>query len=126
MNSYIRLKAKVLLCGNTGKLFFISLTSFILRYLSVFGFVMLMLFLIKDNIPVLQTRYGFIASIVFFGFITFIFLFLIVSFVCAIKSGENYIYYKKAKGEEILFLHLFRFLKSDLCLKNLVLVLKTE
>ncbi len=112
MNAEIKIKSKMLLLGNTARLFFISFVSFIIRYGLIAGNVYLFYHIIS------------FAENLYFIAIPIVTSILSLGFVCSIRLGEQYIYYIRATGGSGRFLLLFRFFKPKDCLKGELLYLK--
>ncbi len=116
MNSDVKIKSKTIIRGDTWRLFFISLFSFVARRGSFAIWLYCVVNLIKSGI--LNSYLGnyndaLVYSVVIFdiAFVTSI-LFL---FICALKLGEQFLYFIKAsggKGRTGLLFSFFTFEKS--------------
>lgn len=110
MNSLIRLKSKYLLSGNTARLFLIASTSVVLRngliFLLIFGLYRLMkaplVFYLKNDIG--DTIFYILGFV-----ITFLVCFTVMLFVCAVRMGEQFVFFSRAEGGKGRFALLFRF-----------------
>ncbi len=116
MGSDIKIKSKTIIKGDTLRLFFISLSSFILRrgIFSIWAYCIINLFR-SGMLKSLLDKYNdaLVYSMVIFdiAFVTAI-LFL---FICALKLGEQFLYFIKAsggKGRTGLLFSSFTFEKS--------------
>lgn len=112
MNSNVRLQAKLLLSGNTARLFLASFLSFVFRYgaLALCGYGIyyyskspLLLYLLSEyNTPLVYALSGFIWILL--SFFTLL-------FISAIRLGENFSYFTRANGGNCKISLIFKFLK---------------
>ncbi len=116
MNSSVKIKSKMLLKGDTLRLFFVSLFSFIIRR-GVFALGFYCLFSMIKN-GVLEYYLDNFNDALVFGLVIFDTIFVIMVlmlFVSALRLGEQFLYFIKAsggKGRFSLLFHFFTFEKS--------------
>lgn len=111
INSTVRLQAKTLLSKSTLRLFIISTVSFILRWgyaaINISG---LILFLRSDTLASLLKSYDPRLVYTLAGVVYSLFFMIMLTAVCAIKTGERFIYFTRAEGSKGRFLLLFKFI----------------
>ena len=101
MRSELKIEAKKLLVGNTARLFFVSLLSFIVKSLILSGNIFMFYYVLKNN-----TKY----YLLIIAVLAFIVGFMIIS---ALMLGEKFIYYIRAGGSRGRFLLLFKFFRLN-------------
>ncbi len=118
MNSIIRINSKAQLSGKTGKLFFISLLSFILRLGSFALWCGSLVSYVNSSFY--ENFLKSYKEIFVFSISSTIFIFVLVLltvFINGINIGEKYIYYCVAEGVEPKLKKLFAFLKLNTSFK---------
>ncbi len=113
MNAEVKIKSKMFLRGNTVRLFLISLFSFFVRrgIFALWGYCLIALF--KSGILSFYLENyndAFVYTVVVFD--VFFVTAIIFLFICALKLGEQFLYFIKAsggKGRTGLLFHFFTF-----------------
>ncbi len=120
-----KLKTKRLLQGNVIKLFFIKLTSLVLRYGAILSCSALIIYGAKiafsDN---LKEAYGTVSVSLAFYVLCAIAVSLCVLFFFGILLGENMCFFEKANGKPVSIKMLFRHIGAHTCTQGLFLYIK--
>lgn len=93
----IKIRGKEALRGNSLKLFFVSLISFLLRYLSLVIAGVVIYYFISEGFSFLYMLIP--SSVLVFSFL----------FICAIRAGEQYTYLATASGKKTKLSYLLSF-----------------
>lgn len=114
MNSEIRLKSKILLSGNTLRLFLIIFVSAFLRYGTFCGAAVgLLTAHNSDFFKSMLAEYNDIGVYTAFVFSSIIIFAVILIFSAAIKGGEEFIFFTRAQGAKGHFPLLFKYLRPQ-------------
>lgn len=125
MSGFIKVKAKELLLGNTIKLFFVSLTSNILKLLFTATVVLSAHFiLVSKQFQLLVVSYDSFLVYFIYSLFTVCACFVLALFVSGLKTGENAIYYMYSKGTKAKFKYLFIFLRPSQSFRSFLLYSK--
>lgn len=125
MSINYKLKTKRLLQGNVIKLFFIKLTSLVLRYGSIFFCFASIIYVVKSTFfNNLKKVYGTIPTSIAFYVLCAIAVSLCVLFFFGILSGENMCFFERANGKPAGMKMLFSCMNAYTCTQALFLYTK--
>ncbi len=123
----VQTQAKIIMDNGYSSLFFITFLSFLLRYGSISALVFSVYSFFKDNAMIIEALVKQYGDFQVYSAITLIISSLSLSvllFICALKTGEEYIYFSKCIYGSFKIKNLFKYIHPKKAFKSAVLYFK--